>query len=118
MAALLTLSAAGADTPTGFSYDVHPVEVDGQQNTVTAITQTRNGYLWMGSYNGLGRYDGVRLKLFDALHTPELQNSRVTSIFEDTAGELWIGHETGALTHYKDDSFQPYPLPKNWPGGA
>jgi ligand-binding sensor domain-containing protein/signal transduction histidine kinase len=76
------------------------------QNTVTAVLQTRDGYLWIGTYNGLARFDGVRFVCYDSGNTPELADSRVTSLFEDNGGTLWIGHETGELTSYAQGHFQ------------
>src|SRR5271154_293585 len=66
-------------------------------NSVTSVVQTKDGYLWVGTYNGLARFDGVRFTVFDAGNTPELKSSRVTSLFESADGCLWIGHETGDL---------------------
>src|SRR5689334_17342535 len=63
------------------------------QNSVTAIVQTRDGYLWLGTYSGLVRFDGVRFTVFDSDNTPSLKNARVTGLFEDAEGTLWIGHE-------------------------
>jgi len=115
--------AATADFKTdasaaNYSYDVWPIEEGWQQNTVIAITQTRDGYLWLGTYNGLVRYDGVKYTVFDSLHVPGLHNSRVTSLFEDAGGILWIGHETGELTHMSQGVFEAAPLGRAWPGGA
>jgi ligand-binding sensor domain-containing protein/signal transduction histidine kinase len=75
------------------------------QNAITAIVQTRDGYLWLGTYSGLVRFDGVRFVLFDNNSTPEMQSSRVTSLYEDRQGDLWIGHETGELTRYSHGRF-------------
>ena len=77
------------------------------QNSVTAILQTRDGYLWIGTYNGLARFDGHSFTVFDGdrSNAPELRNSRVVSLFEDDDGTLWIGHETGELTRYRDGRF-------------
>jgi len=52
------------------------------QNKVTAVVQTGDGCLWLGTYNGLARFDGVRFTVFDDHNTPELHSSRVTSLFE------------------------------------
>ena len=52
------------------------------QNKVTAVLQTRDGYLWLGTYSGLARFDGVKFKVFDDNNTPELHSSRVTSLCE------------------------------------
>ena len=65
------------------------------QNKVTAVVQTRDGYLWVGTYNGLARFDGVRFTVFNGKNTPELHNRRITSLFEATDGTLWIGTESG-----------------------
>jgi ligand-binding sensor domain-containing protein/signal transduction histidine kinase len=67
------------------------------QNSVTAITQTRDGYLWFGTLNGLVRFDGIRFTILDESNTPELHSSRIVTLFEDSQGRLWIGTETGGI---------------------
>jgi ligand-binding sensor domain-containing protein/signal transduction histidine kinase len=79
---------------------------DGLPNdAVSAVTQTRDGYLWLATYDGLARFDGVSFTRFDSSTTPEMHSTRVTSLFEDTEGNLWIGYETGELTRYRDGHF-------------
>ena len=51
--------------------DLSAVENGWQPNTVTAVLQTQDGYLWLGTYNGLLRYDGVRFTVFDSGNTPD-----------------------------------------------
>jgi len=75
-------------------------------NVVTAIVQTRDGYLWVGTYGGLARFDGVRFTVFNSANTPELQSDRITSLYEDAQGILWIGHERGDLTSYRNGKFE------------
>ena len=87
------------------------------QNKVTAVVQARDGYLWLGTYNGLARFDGVRFTVFDDNNTPELRSSRVTSLFEAADGTLWIGTESGDVSLYKDGRFTAVPLHANWSGG-
>jgi diguanylate cyclase (GGDEF)-like protein len=65
------------------------------QNSVSAIVQTRDGYLWLGTVAGLVRFDGVRSVVFDKANTPALANHRVTSLMEDRDGRLWIGTMQG-----------------------
>ena len=65
-----------------------------EQDTVTSIVQTRNGYLWLGTYTGLVRFDGVRFFTFDSAKNPGLQNNRITSLYEDAGGVLWLGHSS------------------------
>ena len=87
------------------------------QNKVTAVVQTRDGYLWVGTYNGLARFDGVRFAVFDDNNTPELHSSRITSLFEAADGTLWIGTESGDVSQYKDSHFAAVPVRANWGGG-
>ena len=75
-------------------------------NAVTAVVQTRDGYLWVGTYGGLVRFDGAHFTVFNSANTPALQSDRVTSLFEDAKGTLWIGHERGDLTRYRDGKFE------------
>ena len=78
-------AASGTDT-SQFSFDVWQVGGDLEQNPVTAVVQSREGYLWLGTYTGLLRFDGVRVTVFDSASTPGLLNSRVTSLYEDQIG--------------------------------
>jgi len=87
------------------------------QNKVTAVVQTADGYVWVGTYNGLARFDGVRFTVFDDNNTPELRSSRITSLFEAGDGALWIGTENGDVSQFKDGHFAAMPLRANWSGG-
>lgn len=85
-------------------------------NKVRAITQTRDGYLWIGTFNGLARFDGVRFKVFDVANTPGLHNNAIETLCEDGAGRLWIGDNLGGLSVLADGQFRTVQLPTNWPG--
>lgn len=87
------------------------------QNSVTSILQTHDGYIWIGTYNGLARFDGARFVCFNSDNTPEMRSSRVTSLFEDSEGTLWIGHEGGEITYYRSGNFQAVSVPGHWPAG-
>lgn len=87
------------------------------QSTVTAVIQTRDGCLWMGTRGGLARFDGIRFTVFDSGNTPELRSPHVTSLFEDQGGTLWIGHETGEVTCYQDGEFRSVSIEAAWRGG-
>jgi signal transduction histidine kinase/ligand-binding sensor domain-containing protein len=83
-------------------------------NTVTAVVQGHDGYIWIGTYNGLARFDGVRFTVFDSDNTPALVSSRVTSLFESDDDVLWIGHEAGELTRYANGKFENCPVAPRW----
>jgi ligand-binding sensor domain-containing protein/signal transduction histidine kinase len=111
--------AAGETMPETSGYVTHYwLREDGlPQNTVTAVVQTRDGYIWISTYNGLARFDGVRFTEFESGGTPGLASSRVTSLFESGDGALWIGHEGGELTRYADGRFEIRPVKAKWQHG-
>jgi len=65
------------------------------ENDVTAIIQTRDGYIWLGTEEGLVRFDGVRFTVFDRSNTPRLTSPYITSLLEGRDGSLWIGTSPG-----------------------
>jgi signal transduction histidine kinase/ligand-binding sensor domain-containing protein len=73
--------------------------------TVRAMVQTRDGYLWLGGYKGLGRFDGVRLRVFTMADTPSLSSDSVFVLHEDRAGDLWIGTDDGGIIRCRDGQF-------------
>ena len=77
------------------------------QNTVQAITQTPDGYLWLGTQEGLVRFDGVRFTVFDKSNTKELLHNNVRALISAKDGSLWIG-TLGGLTRFKDGRFTLY----------
>jgi len=94
----------------GYSMRVWQTEDGLPQNIVTSGIQTRDGYLWFGTYSGLARFDGERFQVFDTT-TPGLRDQRIECLFEDAQGTLWIGHETGAITRYRNGRFETVVLP-------
>ena len=67
------------------------------QNTVHAITQTRNGYVWIATEGGLARYDGINFRIFDKQNTPQLPSNYIRALMEDRQGNLWIGTAEGLV---------------------
>lgn len=72
------------------------------QNSIISMTQTRDGYLWMGTINGLVRFDGLHFTVFNEDNTPGLGSSPIVSLFEDRRGNLWIGSELSGVLLAKD----------------
>jgi ligand-binding sensor domain-containing protein/signal transduction histidine kinase len=76
------------------------------QSSVTSIVQTREGYLWLGTFNGLVRFDGMRFKVFNPNTAPGLPSGRIVQVFEDHERTLWVGAEEGLLVRYAHGGFE------------
>lgn len=67
------------------------------QNSVLSMVQARDGYLWIGTYEGLARFDGLRFTVFDRSNTPEIRHNGMMVMAEGADGALWIGTPNGLL---------------------
>jgi ligand-binding sensor domain-containing protein/signal transduction histidine kinase len=74
-------------------------------NGINAITQTRDGYLWLGTSAGLVRFDGIEFKLHDLAGVDRVRNGRVTSLANSRKGGLWVGLEHSAFGSYDGQVF-------------
>jgi ligand-binding sensor domain-containing protein/signal transduction histidine kinase len=113
---ILTLFAREARGTSNYFTHLWQTEDGLPQNAVTSIIQTRDGYLWLGTYGGLARFDGIRFTRFDPSSYPQLKSSRVTSLLEDRDGYLWVGHETGEVVRFKQGRFEEMQVPSGWKG--
>jgi ligand-binding sensor domain-containing protein/signal transduction histidine kinase len=84
------------------------------QNTVHAILQTRDGYLWLGTDGGLVRFDGIDFVTFDAENTPPFKSDTVYDLLQDESGALWIS-TAGGLLRYHDGGFIAYTAAQGLP---
>ena len=80
-----------------FGHEVWLTENGLPQNTVHAIAQTPDGYIWIGTEEGLARFDGVKFTVFDKQNTPEIKSNYIRSLLADRQGALWIGTAQGLV---------------------
>jgi len=102
-ACLASSTAAGTDETSadhGFVIRTWGTEAGLPQSTVSAILQSRDGYLWMGTNGGLARFDGVRFKTYGLAEG--LPSLPVRALFEDHQMNLWIGTSGGGLSRLRD----------------
>ena len=78
------------------------------QNSVTAMLQDHRGYLWVGTFGGLARFDGERFTLFESGDMLPLGNNGILSLYESRSGVLWIGTLDGGLIRVEDDVATTY----------
>lgn len=93
-------------TITQYAHEVWTTKNGLPEADVMAILQTRDGYVWVGSEEGLARFDGVTFTVFDHRNSP-LPNNRIQALLEAPDGSLWIGTENG-LTRLKDRQFSNF----------
>src|SRR5208282_4878128 len=72
------------------------------QNSVNAMLQDHQGYLWIGTFGGLARFDGERFTVFDSANTPGFGSNQIFSLYESSSGALWIGTVDGGLIRLQD----------------
>jgi diguanylate cyclase (GGDEF)-like protein len=116
-ATLLVAAAAFALEPSR-RVDLYPIDVwrDGlPQYTIQAIEQDRNGYLWLGTFEGLVRFNGLRFDVFDEQRVPGLGTSQIRALRLDRDGVLWIGTTGAGLLQVRNGVPVPFrgsrPLP-------
>ncbi len=79
------------------------------QNSVYAIAQTSDGYVWLGTEGGLARFDGLEFTTFETSNTPLLAKSEITALLVDRNQTLWVGMHGGGLICYRNNRFEPSP---------
>lgn len=87
------------------------------QNTVYAVLQTKDGFLWLATEGGLVRFDGVDFRVFDTANTPQLRSNFVNGLTEDTSGALWISTADGLLC-LRDGRFTVFTLDEGLPSNT
>jgi len=69
---------------------------------VTDVIQDRRGFIWVGTQDGLNRFDGYHFRIFRP--DPKLKNSPhgkwISELFEDSSGQIWIRYRSGGLDRY------------------
>jgi ligand-binding sensor domain-containing protein len=81
------------------------------QNSVNSITQTKDGYLWLATFDGLVRFDGLKFKTFNTTNTPEFKSNGIKKLFTDSEDRLWIISSDGNLIEYHKGEFTAHSLP-------
>ena len=97
-----------SDSP--FIVDSWGTEQGLPQSSVISVIQTRDGCLWLGTLNGLVRFDGIHFTVFDEENTPGLNSDRIVYLFQDSHTNLWIGMDTGDVALAKDGKIQNFNL--------
>ncbi len=87
------------------------------QNTVQALAQTNDGFLWLGTEAGLVRFDGVEFQTYDRNSVPALPGNDVRCLLATRDGALWIGTGAG-LARWKDGALRTFTTQDGLPGNG
>jgi signal transduction histidine kinase/ligand-binding sensor domain-containing protein/DNA-binding response OmpR family regulator/HPt (histidine-containing phosphotransfer) domain-containing protein len=112
LSVLLGATAAFALDPqkaiTQYVHHVWGFENGLTQKEIGGIAQTRDGYLWLATLQGVVRFDGVNFTQFDKTNTPAMKQSYVWTLYGARDGSLWIGTLGGGLVHMKNGVFSSW----------
>ncbi len=89
-----------------YRYDVWTADNGLPQNIVRGIYQAPGGFLWIATFDGLVRFDGIRFTVFNKSNTPGVDSNRIVSMYGTPSGDLWLNSEGGGLTRYHNGAFQ------------
>jgi ligand-binding sensor domain-containing protein len=75
-------------------------------NNLTSIFQASSNFLWITTFNGIQRFDGVSFKLFDKSIIPSLSSNGFYKTFEDSKGNLWFCSQSSGIVKYASNVFE------------
>lgn len=84
---------------------------DGAPESVEALAQTTDGYLWLGTPSGLFRFDGARFELFRSSFGDQLPSTNVSALFAPATGGLWVGYRFGGFSYVRNGRVKNFELP-------
>jgi ligand-binding sensor domain-containing protein len=112
---LLILVAGSAECARGlkgarlqYTRQVWHVQDGLPEDTVQAMQQTPDGYLWIGTTGGLARFDGSRFLTYRRSSSPALTENSVFCLLTARDGSLWLGTEGGGLLHFDHGEFKAF----------
>lgn len=100
-------TVAAAESP--FNVDTWGTADGLPEGTVVSLAQTPDGYLWLGTLNGLVRFDGTTFTRFNVNNTPNLPGNKVVFLYADRETNLWVGTSDGQLCRLKEGVIMPLP---------
>jgi ligand-binding sensor domain-containing protein len=108
LSVLLALSLCTTTARAQYRFDHWTADNGLPQNSVRDIVQTRDGYLWLATLDGLVRFDGVRFTIFNKSNSPGIISNRFLQLYEDGQGDLWASTENSGLTRLRQGRFTTY----------
>lgn len=108
---LITIPAIAGAQPLSFVFERVTTEQGLSTGGVASIGQDKYGYVWIGTNNGLNRFDGYNVKVYEHIHgdSTSVLPSQARSILNDSEGRLWVGFLHGLMEYdFTNDRFVQY----------
>jgi len=102
------ISAADPGAEENYTTRVWQTQDGLPQQTVQAVAQTQDGFLWIGTTGGLLRFDGSSFVTYERGNTPAFKENSVFSLMTARDGTLWIGTEGGGLVRMREGRFRRF----------
>ena len=113
----ILLAGSSAGSTIQYGHEVWDANRGFPAFSISAITQTPDGYLWLGTDEGLVRFDGVRFTLFNTSNTPGIKHNNISALCVQRDSTLWIATNGGGLSKLRHHQFTAYTagdgLPEN-----
>ncbi|MCS7210817.1 MAG: two-component regulator propeller domain-containing protein, partial [Chloroherpetonaceae bacterium] len=103
---------------TQYMHDIWQREQGLPSNAILSIFQSSDGYIWIGTFDGFARFDGVSFTIFNTTNTPELKGNGIWSIREAADGSLWFATNGGGVTRLKDGRFKTFTVEDGLPSNV
>ncbi|HWR99657.1 MAG TPA: two-component regulator propeller domain-containing protein [Prolixibacteraceae bacterium] len=100
-----TFNSRAVELVNNLSFDLYSQEHGLSNSQIHCVLQDRKGWIWIGTSQGVCRFDGYRFTVFknDPDDSTSLKGNLIRVIFEDRKGQLWIGTENGGLNKFDRD---------------
>ena len=109
------LSEAQSDSPLIHNNEVNEFAIEHwtteqglPNNAVIDIAKTPDGFIWLATFNGLVRFDGLEFTVFDRSNTDAFNTNNLVDLFTAQDGALWIGTNGGGLVRHWENSFEHF----------
>jgi diguanylate cyclase (GGDEF)-like protein len=106
----LPLAGSGDKPLTAFFRETWTTREGLPHNQVNAIAQTPDGYLWLGTWEGLVRYDGLEFHVFDRGNTPAMRDNGVRSVRASADGAVVVGTSRGGVSVKRGDQWRTWTM--------
>ncbi|MBU2514300.1 PAS domain S-box protein [bacterium] len=87
-------------------------------DSLMELVQDSKGFIWIGSYEGLIRFDGVEFKVYSKYTHPDFSSTSARILYSDSKGNLWIGTNGDGVARFNDETFTMFTTARGLPNNS